>query len=91
VSGQDGSESPGGTPAPAALVERAMPVALDVDGIAVVTLGTVLWGIALVVALVLHDPLRRHGHTWWIAAAACGFGLGLLGIGYCRRRISRRV
>jgi hypothetical protein len=64
-------------------------VAVDVDGIAVVSLGTVLWAIALVLSLVFEDQLRRDGHLWWIAGAACGFGLGLLGIAYCVRRRNR--
>jgi len=63
--------------------------AVDVDGIAVVSLGTVLWAVALVLSLVFEDHLRRDGHLWWIATAACGFGLGLLGIAYCVRRRNR--
>ncbi len=77
------------TAAPGAAVERAAPQALDVDGIAVVSLGTVLWGIALVVAIAVHGRLERHGHLWWVAAAAVGFGLGLLGVAYCTRRRRR--
>jgi hypothetical protein len=67
------------------------PAALDVDGVFVVTLGTVVWGVALAVSIALHDSLRRHGHLWWVAVAACGFGLGLLGIAYCLRRRRRSV
>lgn len=63
--------------------------AVDVDGIAVVSLGTALWAIALVLSLVFEDHLRRDGHLWWIAAAACGVGLGVLGIAYCVRRRNR--
>lgn len=63
--------------------------ALDVDGVAVVGLGTVLWTVALVVSLVFETDLRRDGHLWWIATAACGAGLGLLGIAYCVRRRRR--
>lgn len=63
--------------------------ALDVDGIAVVTVGTALWGIALVVAIAMHTRLERDGRLWWVAAAAVGFGLGLVGISYCLRRRAR--
>lgn len=71
--------------------EPDVPVAtaLDVDGIAVVTAGTVLWAVALVVSLVYEERLRHDGHLWWIATAACGVGLGLLGIVYCVRRRNR--
>lgn len=62
---------------------------VDVDGVAIVSLGTGLWAVALVLSVVFEGHLRRHGQRWWIAAAACGFGLGLLGIGYCVRRRSR--
>lgn len=62
---------------------------MDVDGIAVVSLGTVLWAIALVLSIVFEDHLRRAGHLWWIAVAACGFGLGVVGIAYCVRRRNR--
>ena len=65
---------------------------VDHDGVVVVGLGTIAWLIALVVLIPMQDQLRRDGHLWWIACAAAGFGLGLLGIGYCvrrRRRITR--
>ncbi len=75
-------EAEGTPPAPA-------PAALDVDGIVVVSLGTVVWAVLLVLTLVFEATLRRHGHLWWIAATACGFGLGVLGVGYCLRRRSR--
>ncbi|HEX7353207.1 MAG TPA: DUF2530 domain-containing protein [Mycobacteriales bacterium] len=73
-----------GAPAPAPTA-----VAVDVDGIAVVSIGTVLWAVALALSLVYEDHLRRDGHLWWIATAACGVGLGLLGIVYCVRRRRR--
>ncbi|MGH3745566.1 MAG: DUF2530 domain-containing protein [Mycobacteriales bacterium] len=74
---------------PPAETAASAPVAVDVDGIAVVSVGTVLWAVALVLSLVYEDHLRRDGHLWWIATAACGFGLGLLGIAYCVRRRNR--
>jgi hypothetical protein len=51
-----------------------------------VTVGTILWLIALIVMLPFWSRLDDDGRLWWIATAAVGFGLGLLGIGYCRRR-----
>lgn len=62
------------------------PAPLPYDGVLTVTIGTGLWLVALIVLLPFWSHLRRDGHLWWIAAAAVGFGLGLLGIAYCRRR-----
>lgn len=80
-------------PAPPGTDGSAQPIpaprALDVDGIAVVSLGTAAWAAALVAAVALHSRLERDGHLWWVAAAAVGCGLGLLGIAYCVRRRNR--
>ena len=59
---------------------------LDVDAVTVVTIGTILWGLGLVAALLFLPALRRDGHTWWVQTAAAGFVLGVYGIWYCRRR-----
>lgn len=64
---------------------------VDNDGVVVVSAGTGVWLIALVVLALLHAQLSAHGHLWWIATAAIGFGLGLLGIAYCLRARRRRV
>ncbi len=62
---------------------------LPYDGVASVTVGTVLWLVALVVMLPFWNDLRAHGHLWWIATAAIGTGLGLLGIAVTTRRRDR--
>lgn len=59
---------------------------LDVDGVGAVALGTVLWAIAFVVLFVLRDKLEQSDAQWWIAVAATGAGLGLLGLVYTTRR-----
>jgi hypothetical protein len=64
---------------------------VESDGVAVVSAGTGLWLIALIVLSLLHRRLEQDGHLWWIAMAAVGFGLGLLGIGYCLRLRHRRA
>lgn len=64
---------------------------VDDDGVGAVALGTAVWLIALVVLILLRGTLRHDGHLWWIACAATGFGLGLLGLGYCLRRRARLV
>lgn len=52
---------------------------METDDVAIITLGTVLWALALVVLLVLDEP------TWaWVSAA--GAFLGVIGIRYVRRR-----
>jgi hypothetical protein len=61
---------------------------LDVDAVTVVTIGTALWGVAVLVGLSVLPMLRRNGHVWWVQTAAVGFVVGLYGIWYCRRRRS---
>jgi hypothetical protein len=62
---------------------------LRYDGVGAVVVGTVLWAIALVVMLPFAGKLSDDGHLWWIATCACGTGLGLAGILYCKRRAER--
>ena len=52
----------------------------------VVTVGTALWAVGLVVTLVLHDRLSEHGNGDWVWIMAAGLFLGLVGIRYVRRR-----
>jgi hypothetical protein len=61
---------------------------METDDVAIVTLGTVLWAIALVVALVLHDRLADDGRDSWVWVAAAGLFLGLVGVRHVRRRRS---
>jgi hypothetical protein len=65
---------------------RADPEPLDVDAVRVVTAGTALWALALVVTLANLTRLRAGGHLWWVSTCATGLLLGLLGIQVCRRR-----
>nr|WP_216654273.1 DUF2530 domain-containing protein [Nocardioides sp. zg-DK7169] len=59
---------------------------LDVDGVRTVAVGTALWFIAFVALLPFYGPLADHGRTWWLWTCLAGFGLGLCGYEYCRRR-----
>ena len=69
---------------------RPGPEPLDVDAVNVVTAGTVLWGLAGLALLAFgRGWLADNGHTNWLWTCAAGFGLGLAGIAYCRRRRSR--
>lgn len=59
---------------------------LDEDGVGAVAVGTAAWAVALVVLLLLRDRLAANDSQWWIAVAATGVGLGLVGLLYTMRR-----
>ena len=64
---------------------RPDPPPLETDDVRTVFVGTVGWGVALVVLVVL----RLAGadvRGWWIATCAWGAVLGLAGVRYCQRR-----
>lgn len=68
---------------------RATTVApLEVDGVRTAVVGTGLWLGGLVVLVVMRDRLGDEGHGWWVATAAVGFVLGLVGIAFLLRRRS---
>lgn len=70
----------------AARARRPDPPPLPTRDVLTVAVGTAAWALALVLALILEPTLRRDGHLWWLATAAVGTGLGLLGMLYCARR-----
>jgi hypothetical protein len=74
--------------------ERA-PIAeigpIDVDGVRAAEFGTLAWLIAFVGMLPFYGRLRDDGHSWWLWTCLAGFGLGALGVEYCRRRRARRL
>ena len=59
------------------------------DGVVPVTVGTVIWGLALVVTFALRGRLAESGSQWWVWTCATGLGLGLFGCWWVRRRRSR--
>lgn len=59
---------------------------LAVDGVRTAVAGTALWAVALLVTVVLRDDLRDAGRSWWIATAATGAVLGLVGTAILARR-----
>ena len=71
------------------LVQAPVP-AVDVDGIRVVTAGTVLFGVAAVLAAVLRPRLEADGRGWWLGVCVSGFVLGLVGLVYCWNRVRQR-
>ncbi len=64
---------------------------LDVSGLRTVTVGTVLFVLAGLALLPFRDWLQDTGREWWLWTCVAGFGLGMFGIDYCRRRARHRV
>lgn len=62
---------------------------LEVNGITAVTLGTGLWSVATLIMVLMRDQLQAAGRSNWIAIGVCGIILGLLGMGYTKRRAAR--
>jgi uncharacterized protein DUF2530 len=63
---------------------------LDVDGTRTVAVGSGMFLVAFLVLLPFYDRLEAAGKAWWVWTCLAGFGLGVLGWGYCRRRRHRR-
>ncbi len=63
---------------------------LDVDGVRTVEVGTAVFFLAFLALLPFYGRLQENGDTWWLWMCLAGFGLGLFGIEYCRRRRSAR-
>lgn len=59
---------------------------LDVTGVRTVGVGTLLFLIAGLVLLVFHGWLEETHREWWLWTCVAGFGLGVFGYDYCRRR-----
>jgi hypothetical protein len=63
---------------------------LDVDGVRTVAVGTALWLVAFVLLLPFAGRLADTDRVWWLWTCLAGFGLGVIGWDYCRRRRNRR-
>ena len=64
---------------------RIPPPAPAVDGVRIAGVGTLAWGVAFVIALLLRSRLEADGHGWWVTTAGVGVLLGLVGIAFVRR------
>jgi hypothetical protein len=71
------------------LVQAPVPPA-DVDGLAVITAGTAIFGLVSVILALASDWLAAHDHGTWLQVSVSGFALGLMGLAYCWRRRRRR-
>jgi len=73
---------------------RPDPEPLEADDVVIVTVGTVLFAVALVVSLLFHGRLADGGNENWTWIFLAGTFLGLIGVRYVRRRraaIRRRM
>lgn len=68
---------------------RSDPPPLATRDTLTVGVGTVVWVVVLVVLAVWHVHLARAGHDWYLATAAVGTGLGILGTLFVHRRHRR--
>lgn len=64
---------------------------LDVDGVRTVEVGVALWLVAFLALLPFYGRLQDAGNVWWLWTCLAGFGLGLFGLEYCRRRRRARA
>ncbi|HEX5086363.1 MAG TPA: DUF2530 domain-containing protein, partial [Nocardioides sp.] len=51
-----------------------------------VEVGTLAWLVGFLALLPFYSRLEDAGRTWWLWTCLAGFGLGLFGLEYCRRR-----
>ena len=63
---------------------------LDVDGVRTVAVGAALWLVGFVLLLPFAGRLADTDRIWWLWTCLAGFGLGVIGWDYCRRRRNRR-
>jgi hypothetical protein len=64
---------------------------LDVDGVRTVEVGSALWLLGSLALLPFYGRLADDGRLWLLWTCLTGFGLGLLGLEYCRRRRKART
>jgi hypothetical protein len=65
---------------------RPDPPPLRTNDRAAILVGTAVWAVLLVGALVFRDRLAEDGRIWWLWTAVIGLALGGYGLYYLRRR-----
>ena len=65
---------------------RPPPEPLVTDDRRAVVIGTALWALLAVLALLMRDRLAEAGDGWWLWSALCGFVLGFVGLWHLHRR-----
>jgi hypothetical protein len=71
---------------PPRLLEQAHVEPLDVDGVRTMAIGSVVWLVAFLALLPFYGRLQAGGDGWWLWTCLSGFGLGVIGFEYSRRR-----
>lgn len=61
----------------------------DSDALLPVSIGTIVWIVALVGLVIARPTLDANGMTWWIGAAAVGVVSGVGGVVFLRWRRRR--
>lgn len=64
---------------------------LDVDGVRTMTVCTLLWLVGFLALLPFYSRLQDDGRTWWLWTSLAGFGLGAIGIEWCRHMRAKRL
>ena len=73
------------------LMVQAPVRALDPDGVAVVTAGTIGFGVAVVLCWLSYGTLAVAGKGWYLGVAIAGTGIGVLGLAIgVFRKVRRR-
>lgn len=72
-------------------LERPDLEPLEVDEVKVAAVGSAVWLVAFLVLLPFYGRLAHDGRAWWLWCALAGFGIGVLGVAYCRRRRDART
>ncbi|WP_088285057.1 DUF2530 domain-containing protein [Kineosporia sp. A_224] len=68
---------------------RPDPEPVRTDDRRTVLVGTAVWAVLLVAALVGHGRLSDAGRGWWVWTPVVGIALGLYGLRYLRLRDER--